>query len=44
VAVGTTRRIDPATGRPLVVRFRHEWRVLDGRVVGVLRSDDGPDL
>jgi ketosteroid isomerase-like protein len=44
VAVGTTRRTDPATGRPLAARFRHEWRVLDGRVVSVLCSDGGPDL
>lgn len=44
VAVGTTRRTDPASGRLIVARFRHVWRVRDGRVVGVHRSDDGPDL
>ena len=44
IAVGTTRRADPATGRPIVARFRHVWWVLDGRVVSVHRSDDGPDL
>jgi ketosteroid isomerase-like protein len=44
VAVGTTRRIDPATGQLVVARFRHVWQVLDGRVVTVHRSDDGPDL
>jgi ketosteroid isomerase-like protein len=44
VAVGTTRRIDPATGRLVVARFRHVWQVLDGYVVSVQRSDDGPDL
>lgn len=43
VAAGTTRRIDSATGRLVVARFRHVWRVLDGRVVSVHRSDDGPD-
>ena len=43
VAVGETRRRDPATGRLVVARFRHVWRVLDGRVVSVHRSDDGPD-
>ncbi len=43
VAVGPTRRIDPATGDLVVARFRHVWRVLDGRVVSVHRSDDGPD-
>ena len=43
VAVGPTRRTDPATGHLVVARFRHVWRVLDGRVVSVHRSDDGPD-
>lgn len=43
VAVGTTRRIDPSTGRLIVARFRHVWRVIDRRVVSVHRSDDGPD-
>lgn len=42
VAHGTTRRTDPATGRLMVVRFRHVWQVLDGRVVHVHRADDGP--
>jgi ketosteroid isomerase-like protein len=44
IAVGTTRRADPATGRLIVARFRHVWRVRDGRVVSVHRTDDGPDL
>ena len=43
VAVGTTRRVDPATGRLVLARFRHVWHVLDSRVVSVHRSDDGPD-
>ena len=43
VAVGVTRRTDPVTGRLVAARFRHVWQVLDGRVVSVHRSDDGPD-
>lgn len=35
VAVGTTRRTDPATGRPIAERFQHVWQVLDGLVVSV---------
>ncbi|PAP75460.1 nuclear transport factor 2 family protein [Rubrivirga marina] len=44
VAVGTRRRTHPATGQLITTRFRHEWRLADGRVTGVDRADDGPDL
>jgi ketosteroid isomerase-like protein len=44
VAVGTAHRTDPATGHLVVARFRHVWHVVDRRVVGVDRADDGPDL
>jgi ketosteroid isomerase-like protein len=44
VAIGTSRRTDPATGRLVIARFRHVWHVVDRRVVGVDRSADGPHL
>lgn len=44
VAVGTSRHTDPITGRLIVVSFRHEWRVIDGRVVSVHRSGGEQDL
>ena len=44
VAAGATRRPAPTTGRPITLRFRHVWRLADGRVTGVERTDDGPDL